>query len=84
MMEVTGCSKTSVLTRATRRHIPVEGILYSHHHESLKSYLALTRCTLSGDVIFPVRYELNSYIPENCIPRDSHAALTMVTLKFST
>jgi hypothetical protein len=29
---------TSVNTRSTRRHIPEDGILYSHRRENLKSY----------------------------------------------
>jgi hypothetical protein len=33
-------SETSVLTRATRRHISEEGILHSHRRENLKSYSA--------------------------------------------
>jgi hypothetical protein len=32
-------SETSVLTRATPRHIPGDGILNSHRHEKLKSYI---------------------------------------------
>jgi hypothetical protein len=36
----------SVLTRATRRHITEDGILYSHPRENLKSYIALTGWTL--------------------------------------
>jgi hypothetical protein len=42
MMEATHFSETSVLTRATRRHIPEDGNLHSHSHENLKSYIALT------------------------------------------
>jgi hypothetical protein len=46
MMEALRSSETSVLTRATRRNIPEDGILHSHHRENLKSYIALTGWTL--------------------------------------
>jgi hypothetical protein len=38
LMEVLSCSEISVFTRATRRKIPEDGILYSHRRENLKSY----------------------------------------------
>jgi hypothetical protein len=38
MMEALSSSETSVLTRATRRNIPV---LHSHRHEKLKSYITM-------------------------------------------
>jgi hypothetical protein len=41
MMEVIRSTETSVLTRTTQRHIPEDGILYSHRHENLKSYEVL-------------------------------------------
>jgi hypothetical protein len=46
MMEEMSFSETSVLTRATQRNIPEDGILHSHRREILISYTALTGWTL--------------------------------------
>jgi hypothetical protein len=46
MMDGICSSETSVFTRATRRHIPEDGILHSHRRGNLKSYIALTGCAL--------------------------------------
>jgi hypothetical protein len=46
MMEALFYCETSVLTRATPRNVPEDGILHSHRRENLKSYIALTGWTL--------------------------------------
>jgi hypothetical protein len=40
-MNAISFSETPVLTRTTKRHITEDGILHSHRHENLKSYIAL-------------------------------------------
>jgi hypothetical protein len=68
MKEALRSSETSVLTRATRRNIPEDGILHSHRRENLKSYIVLTGWTLQrGCNVSPVKYELGFYIPEDDI-----------------
>jgi hypothetical protein len=42
MMEAIRSAETLILTTATRRNIPEDGILHSHRCEHLKSYIALT------------------------------------------
>jgi hypothetical protein len=51
-MEAIRSSETSVLTRATHRHICEDDIIHSHRRENLKSYVALSgwallrKCTM--------------------------------------
>jgi hypothetical protein len=42
MIKAVRYAEISVLKRATRRHIPEDGILRSHRSETLKSVIALT------------------------------------------
>jgi hypothetical protein len=68
MMGALRFSETSVLTRATRRNIPEDGILHSHHRENFKSYVALTGWALQRRRnVFPARYEMGFYISEDDI-----------------
>jgi hypothetical protein len=39
MIEAIRSSETAVLTRATRRNIPEDGVLHSHRRKNLKSYI---------------------------------------------
>jgi hypothetical protein len=39
MIEAIPSSDTSIITRATRRHIPEDGVVHSHRRKSLKSYM---------------------------------------------
>jgi hypothetical protein len=46
ILEALRSSETSILTRATRRYIPENGILHSDSRDNLKSYIALTAWAL--------------------------------------
>jgi hypothetical protein len=68
MTEATRSSETSILARATWRHIPEVGILHSHRRENFKPYMELTGWPLyRRRNVSPVRYELGFYIPEDGI-----------------
>jgi hypothetical protein len=66
MMEALYSSETSVLTRATWRNIPEDDILHSHRRGNLKSHMALICWAMwQRRNVFPVRYKLVSFTPEN-------------------
>jgi hypothetical protein len=68
ILEEIRSSEMSVLTRATVRNTPEDGILHSHRRENLKSYIALTGWALKRRRnVSPVKYELAFYNPEDDI-----------------
>jgi hypothetical protein len=69
-----GCCKnrrfggTLVLTTATGRNIPEDGILHSHRRGNLKSYITLTGGALQRRRnVSPVKYKMGFYIPQDGI-----------------
>jgi hypothetical protein len=50
MKEARSSSKTSFLTRTTRRNIPEEAILHSYRRENLKSYIRSDASKIAGAI----------------------------------
>jgi hypothetical protein len=64
MKEALSSAETYLLTRATRRVIPEDGIFLSHRRENLKPYTALTGWTLQRRRnVSAVKYELGFLYP---------------------
>jgi hypothetical protein len=59
MMEALCSSNMSVLTRATRHSIPEDGILHSHLHENIKSYIMVNWLHLKD--IWIIIWNINWY-----------------------
>jgi hypothetical protein len=57
MMEELCSPETSVLTRATQRKIPEDGIPHSHCHENLRSYIAYDVYTLYALFLYLITEE---------------------------
>jgi hypothetical protein len=68
MLEVILPVGKSVLTAATRCHIPEVGILHSHRRDNLISYVALTGWALKRRRnVFPCKIRNGFYISEDSI-----------------
>jgi hypothetical protein len=69
-------------------YIPEDGILHSHHRDTLKTYIALTGWALyQRSNVFSLRYEVGFYTPEDgilhsyrCENLESYIALTVWAL----
>jgi hypothetical protein len=76
MMEAIRFSETSVLTRATRRHIAEDGLLHSHRREHLNSYVG--NCNSHSKTCHCI-LNLFIFIQRNClIPYPNLRALAFV------
>jgi hypothetical protein len=70
-MEATHSSETSVSNKATRRHMPEDGILHSHCRENLKSHIFLI------DFIFNL--VAHSITKERLISLDAHVSDILIS-----
>jgi hypothetical protein len=76
MMKVICSSETSLLARATLRHILEDGTVHSHYRENIKSYKIelLPNAAILQTIFIHSKWDLQEYLKVNPIPHSERAA----------